>query len=761
MTLARFETTQLACLHRGKVRDSFRVDDTTRLVVVSDRLSAFDRVLDTPVPRKGEVLNGIAAHAFATTRDIVPNHLLRAVGPNASLVREAIPIRLEVVVRGYLAGSMARGYSEGVRSFSGAEAPSGLAKHARLPRPLVTPTTKEVKDRPVDPETIVREGWASKALYEKLATLALALFARGTEVAAAVGLLLVDTKYEFGLVDGEVVLIDEAHTPDSSRYWDAADYARDPLHCEAVDKEYVRAWLLAEEARTGRMPNALPPDVLAETARRYEALLLRLTGRGLPAAETGADARLRRALEREGILGSERAYAISPLDGRYRDRLDGAAAHFTEFALMRARVRVEAELLLALEVTDAWKPLDVEERARVTNVAERFVDADFDRIKAHEAVTRHDVKAVEWYLRERLTLREPHRIHFGVTSEDVNNLAWSLMLEGFLREALVPAVTRLAHRLLDLAERYADVPIPTRTHGQRASPSTMGKEFAVFVGRLLEPIAKLRAFRFVGKLNGATGNYSAMAAALPDVDWIAFSEAFVRRLGFEPSLATTQIEDHDRWGEFLGLVRRIANVVLDLDRDVWLYLMLGVLEDRPRPGEIGSSTMPHKVNPIRFENSEGNLELAVPMLGAIADKLSRSRLQRDLSDSTVTRNLGVPLAHVLLALFETTAGLERVEVHIGRCREELAASPELLAEPIQSILRVSGFAGDPYEEARLRTRGRPVTRDDLVAWVQGLDVPDEAKARVQALDPVTYVGLAPAVCRRVVAEARRVLAEPA
>jgi len=439
---------------------------------------------------------------------------------------------------------------------------------------------------------------------------------------------------------------------------------------------------------------------------------------------------------------------ISPLDGRYRDRVGHLGRYFSERALMASRVRVEVAWLLALDEVGLWPSLSDEERARAARAAEGLTAEQFGRIKEIERTTRHDVKACERWLRETLDLSHPARIHFGLTSEDVNNLAWSLLLAACLEEALLPALGRLVRRLTDLGSAWAEVPLPTRTHGQRATPSTAGKELAVFAYRLARQGEALCDLRLTGKCNGATGTYAALLAAAPEHDWVGTCEGLVRDLGLEPAPITTQIEDHDRWAELLDRVRRVANIVLDLDRDVWLYLAFGLLRERTAAGEIGSSTMPHKVNPIRFENSEGNLELAVPLLAALADKLCRSRLQRDLSDSTATRNLGVPLGHVLLALEETTSGLGRLEVDAARCRAELEESPELLAEPIQTILRASGAGGDPYELLREHTRGREVRREDLVALVDGLPVSEGVKERVRALAVPEYVGAAPAQCRR-------------
>ncbi|MFH1530781.1 MAG: adenylosuccinate lyase [Pseudomonadota bacterium] len=447
---------------------------------------------------------------------------------------------------------------------------------------------------------------------------------------------------------------------------------------------------------------------------------------------------------------------ISPLDGRYAGRIGHLGEYFSEFALMEARAQVECVYLLAQEETGLWPPLSGDRKAAIQDIVDHFDDGDFDCIKAIEVTTRHDVKSVELFLRGALALPDPNRIHFGLTSEDVNNLAFNLMLDAYRQEEQLPTLRGLIRTLRDMAAPLRDAPMPTRTHGQKASPSTAGKEIAVFVERLLRLYERLDGFQFRGKLNGATGNWSAFVAAYPDHDWIGFSERFVTRLGFVPNRATTQIEDHDAWGEYLNLTRQLANVLIDLDRDVWLYLSLGFFRERADDKAVGSSTMPHKINPIRFENSEGNLEIATGLLGALADKLSRARLQRDLSDSTATRNIGVALSHVHLAMLETRAGLETLEYNEARCLEELDDSPELLAEPVQTILRTAGV-DDPYELLKVATRGHKVTREDLLALVDGLDVPEDVKARCRALRTRDYTGLAAAVCDRVVARADELL----
>ncbi|MGC4116882.1 MAG: lyase family protein [Myxococcales bacterium] len=354
-------------------------------------------------------------------------------------------------------------------------------------------------------------------------------------------------------------------------------------------------------------------------------------------------------------------------------------------------------------------------------------------------------------------MRHPNHLHFGLTSEDVNNLAYTSMLEAYRAREQLPQLDRLLERLAGLAERTKAVPFPTRTHGQRATPSTLGKELSVFLWRLVRLRRKLAAHRFYGKLGGATGNYAAMLAVFPAFDWLGFARRFVEKRGLEFNLATTQIEDHDSWAEYFNLSRQVNNVLLDLDQDVWMYLSLGLLREESAKGEVGSSTMPHKVNPIRFENSEGNLSLSNALLVELSNKLCRSRMQRDLSDSTASRNIGVALAHGHLAASETLAGLERLGVDEARCRAELESSPELLAEPMQTILRAAGIAGDPYELLKATTRGQSVTRAALDVLIDSLNVDAAVKTRLRALRVPEYVGASQRICEAVVAEARKEL----
>jgi adenylosuccinate lyase len=449
-------------------------------------------------------------------------------------------------------------------------------------------------------------------------------------------------------------------------------------------------------------------------------------------------------------------HTISPLDGRYKKHLQHLLSYFSEFALMRARCQAELLYVKALDETGLFPKLTSEETQRIEQTLEHFSDEDYQRIKEIESTTRHDVKACEFFLREKVRLENNNLIHFGLTSEDVNNLAYNFLLKEYLEHEHLPLLKKLIEKLCDLASQWKSLPFPARTHGQKASPTTAGKEIVVFINRLLRQYQKLKAFRFLGKLNGAVGNFSAMLAAFPDYDWISFSDRFVERLGLTPNIATTQIEDHDTWAEYFNITRQINNIVIDLDRDFWSYISRDLFHERTQAGEVGSSTMPHKVNPINFENSEGNLMLSNSLLTMLSDKLCRSRMQRDLSDSTVERNIGVALSHSYLALTETMRGLQKVRINEAMCRQDLEESPELLAEPIQTILRTAGVE-DPYTLLKQFTRGKTIAYDKLLEFIDKLDIDKNIKNTLKGLQVTSYIGDAVRICERVLDLAEREL----
>jgi adenylosuccinate lyase len=449
--------------------------------------------------------------------------------------------------------------------------------------------------------------------------------------------------------------------------------------------------------------------------------------------------------------------ALSPLDGRYRGKVAALAGHFSEFALMRERVRIELAWLEALSdepgiaEVPAFSPAT---RELFASLQRDFCADDAERIKALERTTNHDVKAVEYWLKERFegaveVTRAAEFIHFACTSEDINNLAHGLMLIGARRDVILPALAGLTDDLRKLAHEHAYLPMLARTHGQAATPTTLGKEMANVVSRLDRAIALFEDAALPGKINGAVGNYNAHLAAYPAIDWESVSRKVVTALGLEFNPYTTQIEPHDGMAALFDALARVNTIVIDLDRDLWGYISLGYFRQKLNRDEVGSSTMPHKVNPIDFENSEGNLGLANALLRHLADKLPISRWQRDLSDSTVLRNVGVALGYSLLGFVSCRNGLARLQADPSKLAADLDANWEVLAEPIQTVMRRYG-AANPYERLKALTRGRSgMTRESLHAFIDGLEIPADAKARLKALTPATYIGNAAALARRV------------
>jgi adenylosuccinate lyase len=448
--------------------------------------------------------------------------------------------------------------------------------------------------------------------------------------------------------------------------------------------------------------------------------------------------------------------AVSPLDGRYASRMTKHGEYFSEYALMYYRCKMELLYILALDEAKLFAPLSAEEKTNIEDCIHNFTDNDYKRIKDIEDVTKHDVKACEMFLRERTALRDVNMIHFALTSEDANNLAYTFMLKDYLEKVQLPQVEQLLEKLMELAEKWKSSPFPCRTHGQKASPSTAGKELAVYINRIARVYKDLKAYRFYGKLGGAVGNYSAMLAAFPDFDWLTFCHNFMKNQDIEPNIATTQIEDHDSWAGYFDLSRRLNNIVMDLDVDCWLYISYELFSEKSNANEVGSSTMPHKVNPINFENSEGNLMLSNGMLTVMSDKLCRSRMQRDLSDSTVQRNMGVALGHAYLAIGETLRGLDKLQLNEDNCIAELNDSPELLAEPIQTILKIVGV-DDPYTLLKKASRGQKPTKESLVELVNGLNIDQAIKDRCNNMESVNYIGDAIRICDLVLAQTRKLL----
>jgi len=448
--------------------------------------------------------------------------------------------------------------------------------------------------------------------------------------------------------------------------------------------------------------------------------------------------------------------ALSPLDGRYRSRVAALSQYFSEHGLIRERIRVELAWLRALGDESGigeLAPFSVAARAALEDADANFGVADSERVKAIEATTNHDVKAMEYWLKERFALvpeiaAASEFIHFACTSEDINNLAYDCMVRDARAEVMLPAFAELVAELRVLAHAHADLPMLSRTHGQAATPTTLGKEIANVVARLDRAIAGFASAPLLGKINGAVGNYNAHMVAYPDVDWEALAHRAVTGLGLEFNPYTTQIEPHDALAALFDALARVNTIIIDLDRDVWGYISLGYFRQKPREGEVGSSTMPHKVNPIDFENSEGNLGLSNALLRHLSDKLPISRWQRDLSDSTVMRNVGVAFGYALLGVVSCRQGLSRLAVDPVRLAADLDANWDVLAEPIQTVMRRYGVP-NPYEQLKALTRGKGITRAALHAFVDALDIPADAKASLKALTPATYIGKAAALARRI------------
>ncbi len=447
--------------------------------------------------------------------------------------------------------------------------------------------------------------------------------------------------------------------------------------------------------------------------------------------------------------------ALSPLDGRYASKTDGLRPWLSEAAFMKQRVQVEVHWLIALSQAKLpdFPSFSANAEAVLLKLVADFSDVDAERIKAIEAVTNHDVKAVEYWMKEKVVghaelEKASEFIHFACTSEDINNTSHGLMLKGAREEVILPKLRELLTALTYLAVANADVPMLSRTHGQPASPTTLGKEMANVAMRLQRAIANIERVPLLGKMNGAVGNYNAHLSAYPDVDWEKFSKEVVeKRLGLEFNPYTIQIEPHDYMAELFDAVARANTILLDMNRDIWGYISVGYFKQKTKAGEIGSSTMPHKVNPIDFENSEGNLGIANALLKHLSEKLPVSRWQRDLTDSTVLRNLGTALGHSLLAYDSALKGLGKLETNPERLAEDLNNCWEVLAEPVQTVMRRFGVP-NPYEQLKELTRGKGITPEGLRSFIQGLAIPDDAKKLLLEMTPASYIGKATELAQR-------------
>jgi adenylosuccinate lyase len=449
--------------------------------------------------------------------------------------------------------------------------------------------------------------------------------------------------------------------------------------------------------------------------------------------------------------------ALSPLDGRYSSKVEALRGYFSEYGLIRYRLLVEIEWLKALSAEAGipeLPPFSAPTIAQLDQLATQFSEADALQIKTIERTTNHDVKAIEYWMRDKLssnpeTAKALEFIHFACTSEDINNLSHALMLKQSRDNVMVPALNVLIERLTHLAHQHADVPMLCRTHGQTATPSTLGKEMANVVHRLRRAQTRISAVELLGKINGAVGNYNAHLSAYPNVDWENFAQRFVEARGITFNPYTIQIEPHDGMAELYDAFARTNTILIDLNRDIWGYISLGFFKQKVIAGEVGSSTMPHKVNPIDFENSEGNLGLANALLKHLSEKLPISRWQRDLTDSTVLRNMGVAMGYTLLAYESCLKGLNKLEANPQRLAEDLNNSWEVLAEPIQTVMRRYNIE-NAYDKLKALTRGKGgINRESLAAFIQTLDIPASEKQRLQNLSPETYLGKAAELAKRI------------
>ena len=448
--------------------------------------------------------------------------------------------------------------------------------------------------------------------------------------------------------------------------------------------------------------------------------------------------------------------ALSPLDGRYQSKVDPLRAYFSEYALIKHRALVEVEWLKALAALpeiEEVKPFSQETIKELDDAIANFGEKDASQVKAIEARTNHDVKALEYWLKEKFDgnaeiKKASEFIHFACTSEDINNLSHALMLKGARNSVMLPFLNNLIARMTELSKQLAAQPMLSRTHGQTASPTTMGKEFANVVYRLQRQQKQLVANEILGKINGAVGNFNAHISAYPNVDWENFAKQFVENLGLTYNPMTIQIEPHDYMAELYDNLARINTILIDINRDIWGYVSVGYFKQKLKPGEVGSSTMPHKVNPIDFENSEGNLGLANAILRHLAEKLPISRWQRDLTDSTVLRNMGIAFGYTLLGYDSCLRGLNKLEINPVKLADDLDNSWEVLAEPIQTVMRRYGYE-NPYDTLKEYTRGKAISKESLQSLIAELKIPAEAKQYLMDLTPATYIGKATALVNNI------------
>ena len=448
--------------------------------------------------------------------------------------------------------------------------------------------------------------------------------------------------------------------------------------------------------------------------------------------------------------------ALSPVDGRYSDKADRLRPIFSEYGLIKKRVTIEVQWLIALSKNQEIKEIPIfsdKTLKKLNDLVNSFDEQDAQAVKDIEKTTNHDVKAVEYWIKNALISQDEIQavsefIHFGCTSEDINNLSYALVLKEGINNVVVPEIQKVQQKLTENAIKFSAIPLLARTHGQTASPTTLGKEFANVAQRISRQLNGLSKQQFLGKMNGAVGNFNAHTSAYPDVDWNTFSKTFVTSLGLEYNEFTTQIEPHDFIAEIFHNLLRINTILIDFNRDIWSYISLGYFSQKTIKNEVGSSTMPHKVNPIDFENSEGNLGLSNALLSHLAEKLPISRWQRDLTDSTVLRNMGLTLAYGLIAYQSCLKGLNKLVVNESKINQDLDSAWEVLAEPIQTVMRKNGIE-NPYEKLKDLTRGSEIiTQEVLRNFIEGLDIPAEDKTRLLTMSPQNYIGIAAILAKK-------------
>ena len=444
-------------------------------------------------------------------------------------------------------------------------------------------------------------------------------------------------------------------------------------------------------------------------------------------------------------MSNHQINSISPLDGRYGNSLGELSSYFSEKALMRYRLLIEVEYIIMLSKEKKIKefaPLSKNQKYNLRKLYKNFTDLDAKKIKSIERKTKHDVKSVEYFLQSNLPKKHQPWVHFALTSEDVNNLSYSLMWKEAIIDVYLPTLLLVQKNIKSLAKKNKNISMLSLTHGQAATPTTFGKELAVFSARLSRQVDQIKAHKLLGKFGGATGTWSAHVTAYPSVNWIKFATKFIKTIGLSPNMTTTQIEPHDSISESYHQIIRVNSILTDLCRDMWSYISRNILIQRKVKGEVGSSTMPHKINPIQFENAEGNMGLSNSILFHLSTKLPISRMQRDLTDSTTLRNQGVALGHSYLALINIINGLNRVVVDKVKSKSELNEHWEVLAEAVQTVLRKSGKP-DAYEQLKLLTRGKKIDQDTISAFVSKLSIPIKDKEALLSLTPESYIGLAP------------------